>query len=368
MESNKTVIFVSNPFGFGPTGKTLALIEELHHSWSGKIVYAASSMCQETLPDSLKKSITIETIDERDEKSLINVFQKYSHPFVVCTLNRLAIKSAKSLGLKAFFIDSLAWLWKEIPEEYLLADTYYCFNIFNIKKKLPPNKNIKVISPVFGNLPVSQTKKSDLILFHIGGFKNPFQDEMSLSYLNLLLKALSFTKIKTPTLITGGYDALSYMSTKISHPLLKFKTLGRDDFLNTLNKAKHFITTSGLTATLESFALKTPTSFIPPTNQSQWKILKLLIESHCADSKIEWHDFMKEEIDFNNCTEKEAVPLFHQLAVDAYHNPEYQQKFCQLLSALIDSSPSTTNSNKFISQAGTNGSQTIINDLLPYLK
>ncbi len=367
MEPNKTVIFVSNPFGFGPTGKTVALIEELCHSWSGKIVYAASPMCQETLPEFLKSKIIVETIDERDEASLLNIFKKYDRPFIVCTLNRLAIKSAKTLGLRAFFIDSLAWMWKEIPEEYLLADTYYCFNLFGIKDRLPHKNNIKVISPIFGDLPVPLSQKKDLILFHIGGFKNPFQDQMSLSYLNLLVEALLLSDFKDHTIITGGHDAIEYMKLKVNKSNLEFRTLERNEFLKKLNEAKHFITTSGLTATLESFALHTPTSFIPPTNLSQWKILKLLIKAGCANSKIEWHDFMDNEIDFTDFTEKDAIPQFHQLAKDAYTQSQFHRKFCQLLLNLINSKPSTTNPTKLISAAGTNGSQTIIKDLLPYL-
>lgn len=368
MELNETVIFVSNPFGFGPTGKTVALIDELRNSWSGKIVYAASPMCQETLPEPLKNSIIIETINERDEKSLINIFKNYKNPLVVCTLNKLAIKSAKSLGLRAFFIDSLAWMWKEIPEEYLLADTYYCFNLFGLKNRLPKKNNIKIISPIFGDLPKIKDKKEDLVLFHIGGFKNPFQDKMSLAYLNLLIEALSISNFKKQTIITGGKDAIDYMRTKINNPYFEFQTLDRKEFLNKLNSANHFITTSGLTATLESFALRTPTSFIPPTNLSQWKILKLLIQDGCANSKIEWKDILGKETNFTDFTEKDAILIFHQLAESVYTNFKYHQKFCQLLIELIKEKPSTINSTKLITEAGTDGSKTIIADLLLFLK
>jgi hypothetical protein len=368
MELNETVIFVSNPFGFGPSGKTLALIDELRNSWSGKIVYAASPMCQETLSTSLKNNIIVETIDERDETSLVTIFEKYKKPLIVCTLNRLAIKSAKNLGLKAFFIDSLAWMWKEIPEEYLLADTYYCFNLFGLKNRLPIKRNIKVISPVFGDLPEINNRKEDLVLFHIGGFKNPFQDKMSLAYLNLLVEALSISDFKRKIIITGGKDAIDYMRTKINNPFFKCQTLDRKEFLNKLNSASHFITTSGLTATLESFALHTPTSFIPPTNLSQWKILKLLIQDTCADSKIEWGDILKKETDFTDFTEKDAVPIFHQLAKTVYTNSKYRQKFCHLLINLIKSNPSTINPTRLITTAGTDGSKTIIADILSCLK
>ncbi|MDD4937400.1 MAG: hypothetical protein PHX34_00050 [Candidatus Shapirobacteria bacterium] len=367
MQKNKTVIFVSNPFGLGPTGKTVALIEELYSLWKGKIVYAASSMCQETIPEHIKNKIIIENIDERNEEELRSVFNKYQNPLVICTLNRLAIKTAKSLGLKAFFIDSLAWLWKEIPEEYLMADTYYCFNIFDIKNKLPKRDNIKVISPVFGILPKFKTVKKPFTLIHIGGFKNPFQDKMSFAYLNLLIDTLLDFKPIEEIEVVGGGDAVNYIKSKIKNEKFIFNTLGRDEFLHHLNDSSHFITTSGLTATLEAFALRTPTSFIPPTNLSQYQILRLLDKADCAESKIEWKDVLNYDVDFENLSEKEAIPKFHQVAQDCYDNPEFHQNFIKNLKNILSLIPSNEKQTKFIKSAGTNGSEIILQDILKNL-
>lgn len=361
---NKVVIFVSNPFGFGPTGKTVALIEELYSLWKGKIVYAASPMCLETLPEYLKDKVLIENIDERNEESLRYVFNKYENPLVVCTLNRLAIKTAKAMGLRSFFIDSLAWMWKEIPEEYLMADTYYCFNLFDVKNKLPGRDNIKVISPILGILPKPEKNKKQLILFHIGGFKNPFQDKMSFAYLNLLIDSFLNFKPKIKVVVTGGSDAVLYMKNRIKSSNFRFCTLGRDKFLRYLNKSSHFITTSGLTATLEAFALRAPTSFIPPTNLSQWNILKLLTERRCADSKIEWSDVLNHDVDIGNLSEKEVMPKFHEVAEESYSKIDCRDRFIRKLNRMMMLVPYRENQTKFIKAAGINGSKVIIRDLL----
>jgi len=367
MKPSSVVIFISNPFGFGPTGKTVALIEELYKAWPGQIVYAASPMCLETLPEYIKDKIQIENINERNEESLRSVYKKYDNPQIVCTLNRLAIKTAKSMGLKAVFVDSLAWMWKEIPPEYLMADTYYCFNLFGLKNRIPKKDNIKVISPVFGILPTIQTAKRPFVLFHIGGFKNPFQDKMSFSYLNLLVDSFCSFENDTKIIVTGGKDAVTYMDSQITKKNFRFCTLGRNDFLEYLSKTSHFVTTSGLTATLEAFALHAPTSFIPPTNLSQLNILKLMSDRGCADSKMEWSSITGSEMNMDGLSEIEAVPLFNQVAKDTFKNKTSHNRFIADLNSLMATIPDYVKQTKFIKDAGTNGSETIVTDLLPQL-
>ncbi len=367
MEPSSVVIFISNPFGFGPTGKTVALIEELSKSWSGRIVYAASPMCLETLPESIKDKIQIENIDERNEESLRSVYRKYDNPLIVCTLNRLAIKTAKLMGLKSVFVDSLAWMWKEIPAEYLLADTYYCFNLFGLKDRLLKKDNIKVISPVFGILPPVQIVKEPFVLFHIGGFKNPFQNKMSFSYLNLLSDSFRSYKSKTKIIVTGGRDAITYMDNLVTNKNFCFCTLGRIDFLDHLSRTSHFVTTSGLTATLEAFALHAPTSFIPPTNLSQLNILKLMSDRGCADSKMSWATITGSEMNVADLSEIEAVPLFDQVAKAVFQNKIYHDRFINKLNSLLETVPNCNKQTEFIKDTGTSGSTTIIADLLPQL-
>jgi len=157
------------------------------------------------------------------------------------------------------------------------------------------------------------------------------------------------------------------MESKVKNSNFRFYTLERDEFLKQLNNTSHFITTSGLTATLEAFALRTPTSFIPPTNLSQWNILKLLTRKSCADSKIEWADILSHETDFEGLSEKEAIPKFHQMAEEGYNNVKNHDKFIYNLNNLITSIPSRNKQTEFIESTGTNGSKVIVQDLITNL-
>ena len=58
---------------------------------------------------------------------------------------------------------------------------------------------------------------------------------------------------------------------------VKLDTLLKDIFDKKLQSSQHFITTPGLTASMESFSYETPASFLLPWNLSQWKILKIFI-------------------------------------------------------------------------------------------
>lgn len=361
---NRYVVFISNPFGFGPSGKAVALMEELAIKWKkGKIVYIASKLCQEILPKKLKKQIIIETADERNETILKNLLLKYPTPFVVCTLNKVAIKTAKSLGLRAFFVDSLSWMWKKIPEEYLLADTYYCFDLFDTRNKIPKLDNIKIIPPVFGYLPKVNVHKKSYTLLHLGGFDNPYQHKIFETYLNLLIESLK-NNLSKQLIVSGGDEAMQYMKKRLENTKILFKTFSRNQFLHTLNNASHFITTSGLTATLEAFALKTPVSFIPPTNLSQWRILKLLIDMGCADLRIEWNDIVDFNKDLSEFTEKDSLPVFYDAAKEVDNNLFTKQSFIQKFRCMLNTIPDNSKQSQYIDTIGKTGSKVIIEDII----
>jgi len=369
MDKAGYIVCISNPFGFGPAGKIIALMEELAKRWrKGKIVYIASKLCQEILPGKLRNKIIVETADERNGDVLKNLLAKYNNPFVICVLNKTAIKTAKSLGLKAYFIDSLSWMWKKIPEEYLLADTYYCFDLFDIRKKIPDKKNIKIIPPVFGKLPRSVANKKPYTLLHLGGFVNPYQKQIFRTYLNLLIDSLQNYTLNQLLIITGGKVAMQYIKERLKGDRIHLRTYGRNQFLQTLNRASHFITTSGLTATLEAFALKTPVSFIPPTNLSQYRILELLSNMGCAKTKMEWKDFVEVDTNFAGLNEKESIVKIHKLAKGIYRNPQSRDLFIIKFRQLLNGCPSKSDQYKIFSNFKGDGTKIIIDDLISQFK
>lgn len=360
---HQTIIVVSNPFGFGPTSKALALLEQLIDKWSGKIVYAASQMCQETLPDKWRNMINIVSIDDRDPVSLESLFSKYDNPIILCILNKNAIKTAHSLGLKSFFVDSLTWMWERIPNEYLLADQYYGFDVFNAENKVSNLKNILLIPPITGKLPTKKVKRNHPVLIHIGGYNNPFLGKDSHAYLNLLAHSLSQIKCSNKILITGGKQAIKYLTTKIKGNYI-LATLKRNDFLKVLNSTPHFITTPGLTAIIEATSLNTPISFLPPTNLSQWKTQTKLYNNSEITS-IRWEHIIKVPKSLGTISEAEAIPIINGFATHLLIHNQLSTKFTHSLKKIIYShkSPPKTKST-VLSNHHKDGAEIVINDII----
>lgn len=361
------VIFISNPFGFGPSANVISIMQELVNRWDGKVVYGASEMCQELLPVDLLSKIKVHTINERNSGELEILFKQYKNPLVLISLNRIAIKTAKLLGLRSFFTDCLAWLWKEIPEEYLLSDAYYCFDIFDIRDRIPKKPNIKVIPPILGNLPCPELKKNNKLLISIGGFKNPIMEKMSESYLLLLAEVLNTQNLSNEIIITGGKDALSYLMPIVKKDNVRVATFTYSKFLDLLSCTSHFITTPGLMSSLEAFSLSAPISFFLPSNLSQWHQLKFFHSYEIAASKIEWEDYLNFDYDFRKLTEREAIPIFYELADTLYKNKTKKSLFVSNAISVLESIPDSIKQKEYIDKIGINGSKFVVDDLLKIL-
>ena len=369
----RTIIVISNPFGFGPTGKALAIMHQLQTSLSTtvEVVYATGDKCHEPLSERLRNKIKIEKINERDPNEISRILGKYNKPLVIVCLNRVAINTAKDLGVDAFFVDSLTWLWKEIPKDYLRADIYYAYDIFDAKEKVEGVENAKLIPPALGKLPKPQINKKDLILIHIGGFTNPLIPGFSREYLIMLANAINNfvdKKKSTKIIVTGGTEPLVFLKSYIKKgDNVLINTLPREKFLSILNKSSLFVTTSGLMATLEAFALKTFTVFLPPINLSQWKQLNLFAKTGSAPLRIEWEHYCSINWNFDLLDEREAIPKFIELAKFVFANKraEFEEHVTEIF---LTVNKNIVSQSKFIQKVGTNGAKVIAEDVKLFLK
>jgi len=379
MENKKLIVIISNPFGFGPISIALAVIEQLVNFLSNKvdIIYAASDKCLEPLDEELREKIKVVKINERDSKDIKMVLANYNNPLVIVCLNRIAINTAKDLRHTAFFIDPLTWLWQEIPKDYLKANIYYAWDIFNAREKVKNIKNAKLISPTLGKLPKARVHKKNLIMIYIGGFTNPLVPGFSKNYLIMLSNAINnfidrmrFLKM----IVTGGSEPLSFLKKHVKQRKnIIITTFSRKDFISTLNKSNLFVTTPGLTATLEAFTLKTPISFLPPTNLSQWRQLRLFTNKKLVYKKIEWENYCLIDWNFNLLTEKEAIYKFNELADVIYNDNILRKKFEKniveiLLEGKTESKKNIAQQNEFIQKIGTNGERIVAKDIDIYLR
>jgi len=328
--------------------------------WNGRIVYIASHKCLDILPNELRASIDVVETDERNPDVLSNVLEDFVSAMVVVVLNRSAVRTARHLGMKTFFVDSLSWMWDEIPSEYLSANTYYYYDIFGIQERLSNLENVRPVSPILGVLPNRQMTPHNLLI-HIGGFSNPFAEDNE-GYLYLLADLISKIDSKYSVTVAGGKSSVDLL-TKISGVRkIEFIAAERDVFLKKLAQAERFVTTPGSTAVFEAFAIGTPTVFLPPTNLSQWKQLRLLSMRNAAPLQMAWEKYTDVPNNLDLLSEKEALNVFARLPETILNTPTVNKMHTDFLT-LISVSADFSDQNALISKT-LDGASVIISDIL----
>lgn len=362
INTNRTAVFFSNPFGFGPTGTAIALIKEFKQSWPGQVIFACSEFCRTLVND---KEIETISINERDEVEIEELLHSIPNPYVISSLNRFAVKIAQRNKIPCALIDVLMWFWNKVHEDFLLADYYYVQNIPGSEKNIPSTlqKKIVLVPAIIGDLP--PRKQGKHILLHIGGCQSPLYQGLQINYLNLLSSLLSGVvksdKDFPAIYVAGGTNAIDYLKSKKSN--VHLVSLDREAFLELLASSYYFITTPGLTATLEAFAIGVPTSFYLPGNLSQWALLKMLQQSKATENYLQWEDYCKLPDGFKNFTEGEAISKLEGYARDVLSNSQLMRVLQSQFLKILTTIPQKNIQQDYIEQIGVDGAKHVVADL-----
>lgn len=358
MSMKKTIVIFSNPFGHGPTGKAIAIAEAFVNNGYKNIIFAGSSFVQEIIP----KYITFTSVDERNQDEIVKLLRQTENPVVISSQNKFAVRAARSLDIPSAFLDGLAWFWKQIPSDHLIADEIFWINYPHIKDKLPKNfDKIHVVSGIMGIK--THADKRNQILIHVGGCKNPLTDIFPKYYLDILANSLANFPHSDKIVVTGGFEAVEYLKSKLIKTKIKIVSLKHHEFIQEIGKAKHFITTAGQTATLEAFALGAPTSFLIPMNLSQLALAKILDQYNAAPQSLPWDSYCPKKIDPTSLNEKDAIIEFGKYAEKIYKDKQIRTRLENDIRRMIASIPDHKGQMEFIEYLGKNGADTIVDIL-----
>ncbi|MBI4185661.1 hypothetical protein HY524_01255 [Candidatus Berkelbacteria bacterium] len=350
-----TIVVVANPFGYGPAGKAIAVAEEFHRRGNTHVLIVGSSFIKEIIPSVLE----FREIDERNEKEIVNFLTTVENPVIFSSQNRFAIRAAKQINIPNAFLDGLSWFWHKIPHDHLLADEIFWMNYPDMLEKAQIVSRAITLVPAVVSVPQPLNNRKGTLI-HLGGCRNPLVELFPKQYLDLLLRALKESTIDVT--ITGGADVIDFI--RRSGFRGRAESLQHTDFVNALNKSKHFLTTAGQTATLEAFALGVPTSFLPPMNLSQLALTDLLSPSGAASQQLQWSNYDSDYGSIRTLTEKEALPAFASYAEALATDPEKLTHYTNDLSRILQTLPDRERQQSFIRQMGVDGQRIIVDHLI----
>ena len=283
------VVFFSNPFCYGPTGKAASLV----HAFEGAsvpLVYAGSEWgC-----DVIGTRCSAVRLKALDLASVREFLASSGNPGVVSCMDSVSVRAARDLGLPSVLVDSLAWFWSSIPSDFLLAETYFALDFPGVREAVSAHPRIRVVPNIGspGRRAVGDGERGKSLL-HLGGLQNPLDPGVPTEFLDLLVLALAEGwRERGALLICAGPGSAEYLRRALrAHPSpssVEVATLAHDAFLRALARADHMFTTPGITATMEALERGVPVSFLPPMNLSQWRNLRVFEKHGVATNRCAW--------------------------------------------------------------------------------
>lgn len=282
----KKILIYSIPYGYGPTGKAIAIANELspmhmvtltsfHHSL--QIMEGCNNV---KIIDCKSRNFS-----EWDRA----IFTDIDILISVMDLRLIKFVAVHFPHIRTVFVDSLFW-WRKTFDE-IPFDTCDLFLIQTFPgvaeriEQIPLAYRDKFyeVSPIttMYNTPAI-THAPNHIVLHFGGVNSLIAHwTMYTEYFEYITETV-FQRIRDSDItltVAGNQDLMNYLTAKYSDlPASTFQCLSNRSFHETLNTASLLITTCGIEATHEAFQYEVPTIFLPPVNGTQLYQSKVLIQ------------------------------------------------------------------------------------------
>jgi hypothetical protein len=356
----KTIIVFSNPFGYGPTGNAIPVLETLSKLKNVDLIFAGSGLCLEILPSKYKSFI----LNERDETEIENFLNTFENPYVIGIQNRFSIKVCKRNNISCAFLDVLAWFWKKIPEDHLIADEIFWLNFGSMETKEEYTEKINLISGIVEKSSFKNIKKDkENIIVHIGGANYPVIDGIPKNYLKLVslsLNELSDKNLYKNIYFVTGKESANYVRSLGINNDVKVDSFSRENYLNILNHSNHLLTTAGVSSTLEGFYYNIPVSFLLPINLSHLALTNLLEERNLQIHKLDWNNYVKINEKLEQLTEKEGIKVIEACSEIVLSDTNLLNKYLRDFINLAENIPVLESQKIFINKIGYTGSKEMV--------
>ena len=272
----KNIIIGTNNFGLGPVGKVSSIVTGLSDEYN---FFACGNEFDVNI---FKDGMFKDKLFSKDKEKIAEFIKKHTINYAIVVLDVELATILMNLNVKVIFVDSLPFMWTQadIDEGLLPLDaTVYCAqkccNLTEASKKvLAQVKKLKWINPIQSKLEKKyRPYKEDYIHINVGGLHSPIGNGESYikTVIIPLLKIFKSEKI----IITCGTNAkisiLNELKNKnVDSRNIKVETLRQRDCISSINNAKLFLTSPGLTTIYETESLHKPTIILPPQNLSQF--------------------------------------------------------------------------------------------------
>lgn len=339
----RNIIIGTNNFGLGPVGKVSSIVTGLSNEYN---FFACGNEFDLNI---FNNGIFKDTLFSKDKEKISNFVEKYNIDYAIVVLDVELATILMNLNVKVIFVDSLPFMWTQadIDEGLLPLDaTVYCAqkccNLTNASKKvLAQVKNLKWINPIQSKFEKKyRPYKEEYIHINVGGLHSPIGNGESYikTVIIPLLKIFKSEKIIITCGTTAKISILNELKNEgIDSRNIKVETLQQKDFISSINNAKLFLTSPGLTTIYETESLHKPTIILPPQNLSQFYNIEYAKKILDEYKTINW-DTQKLNLDYL----QSILPKGETYVVDKIYefitelvNSNFENKFIEQFNLIL---------------------------------
>ena len=339
----RNIIIGTNNFGLGPVGKVSSIVTGLSDEYN---FFACGNEFDLNI---FNNGIFKDTLFSKDKEKISNFVEKYNIDYAIVVLDVELATILMNLNVKVIFVDSLPFMWTQadIDEGLLPLDaTVYCAqkccNLTEASKKvLAQVKNLKWINPIQSKLEKKyRPYEEDYIHINVGGLHSPIGNGESYikTVIIPLLKIFKSEKIIITCGTTAKISILNELKNEgIDSRNIKVETLQQKDFISSINNAKLFLTSPGLTTIYETESLHKPTIILPPQNLSQFYNIEYAKKILDEYKTINW-DTQKLNLDYL----QSILPKGETYVVDKIYefitelvNSNFENKFIEQFNLIL---------------------------------
>lgn len=339
----RNIIIGTNNFGLGPVGKVSFIVTGLSDEYS---FFACGNEFDLNI---FKDGTFKDTLFSKDKEKIANFIKKHKINYAIVVLDVELATILMDLNVKVIFVDSLPFMWTQadIDEGLLPLDaTVYCAqkccNLTEASKKvLAQVKNLKWINPIQSKFEKKyRPYKEEYIHINVGGLHSPIGNGES--YIKtVIIPLLNIFKSEKIIITCGTTAKISILNELKNEGIdsrnIKVETLQQKDFISSINNAKLFLTSPGLTTIYETESLHKPTIILPPQNLSQFYNIEYAKKILDEYKTINW-DTQKLNLDYL----QSILPKGETYVVDKIYefitelvNSNFENKFIEQFNLIL---------------------------------
>ncbi len=339
----RNIIIGTNNFGLGPVGKVSSIVTGLSDEYS---FFACGNEFDLNI---FKDGMFKDTLFSKDKEKIANFIKKHKINYAIVVLDVELATILMDLNVKVIFVDSLPFMWTQadIDEGLLPLDaTVYCAqkccNLTEASKKvLAQVKNLKWINPIQSKFEKKyRPYKEEYIHINVGGLHSPIGNGES--YIKtVIIPLLNIFKSEKIIITCGTTAKISILNELKNEGIdsrnIKVETLQQKDFISSINNAKLFLTSPGLTTIYETESLHKPTIILPPQNLSQFYNIEYAKKILDEYKTINW-DTQKLNLDYL----QSILPKGETYVVDKIYefitelvNSNFENKFIEQFNLIL---------------------------------